>query len=218
MSDTTLNKFSSWGTAAERLAFTPSPPPLPTLYVWYETDTGDTYAYDTSWHLIGGGGAGLVRVATTIIAHADILTLPTTPVDIVAAPGAGFTIMPILVTLQSIFAVAYSGFDATFCDLSILYGLGDLWSNYLADDSTVAVPFTNLSTFLGVTTPLRVPFTRYTEVTDVAAQWGAMANSITLNDNTSLQLVMDNNGAGDLGGGDPANTLVARTYYVLEAA
>lgn len=47
MSDTTLNRFVASGTAAERAAFVPSPPQQPMgpilLYVWYETDTGETY-------------------------------------------------------------------------------------------------------------------------------------------------------------------------------
>jgi hypothetical protein len=50
MTDVTLNCFLARGTNAERLAFTPTPPtpasgPDPG-YFWYETDTGDSYAWD----------------------------------------------------------------------------------------------------------------------------------------------------------------------------
>lgn len=67
MTDTTLNRFLSRGTNAQRLAFTPSPPtpasgPSP-LYIWYETDTGDTYAYDGSWHKVNSA-AGANPTAT----------------------------------------------------------------------------------------------------------------------------------------------------------
>lgn len=60
MTDSAFNQFVNYGTNADRLAYTPSPPtpasgPLP-LYIWYETDTGDTYAYDTAWHKINTGG------------------------------------------------------------------------------------------------------------------------------------------------------------------
>jgi hypothetical protein len=61
MSDITLNRFVSRGTAAERAAFTPDPPtpasgPDPG-YFWLETDTGSTYAWTGSaWQLVGGGG------------------------------------------------------------------------------------------------------------------------------------------------------------------
>lgn len=78
MADSTLNRFLARGTNAQRLAFTPSPPtpasgPSPT-YFWYETDTGDSYAWDGSaWDQLNAGGGGAtvtswkqsVRVATT---------------------------------------------------------------------------------------------------------------------------------------------------------
>jgi hypothetical protein len=47
-----------YGTNAERLAFTPSPPASgQPLYGWRETDTGNTYVYDTAWHLLAAAGA-----------------------------------------------------------------------------------------------------------------------------------------------------------------
>jgi hypothetical protein len=61
MSDVTLNRYLSSGTAAERLAFTPNPPtpasgPDP-LYVWQETDTGNTYVWTpgaATWTPVNG--------------------------------------------------------------------------------------------------------------------------------------------------------------------
>lgn len=52
MTDSTLNAFLARGTQAQRIAFTPSPPtpasgPSPG-YSWFETDTGDSYAYSGS--------------------------------------------------------------------------------------------------------------------------------------------------------------------------
>lgn len=49
MADATLNRFVASGTAAQRAAFTPSPPtpasgPSPAYY-WYETDTRKTYSW-----------------------------------------------------------------------------------------------------------------------------------------------------------------------------
>lgn len=55
MSDTAYPVFQHYGTNAERLAFTPSPPATgQPIYKWYETDTGNEYTYDTSWHLVSG--------------------------------------------------------------------------------------------------------------------------------------------------------------------
>lgn len=64
MADSTLNRFIASGTAAERAAFTPTPPTPASGpdqgYFFYETDTGDTYSWDGSaWQQINtGAGAG----------------------------------------------------------------------------------------------------------------------------------------------------------------
>ncbi len=91
MTDTTLNRFLASGTAAERAAFTPDPPtpasgPDP-LYVWYETDTGNTYAWDGSawdrvntpveWGDIGGTLADQSDLNTALAAKADITYVDT---------------------------------------------------------------------------------------------------------------------------------------------
>ncbi len=60
MADSTLNNFVSRGTAAQRAAFTPSPPTPASGnspgYFFYETDTGKTYTWDGSaWDLAAGG-------------------------------------------------------------------------------------------------------------------------------------------------------------------
>lgn len=66
MTDSTLNRFLSYGTNAQRLAFTPSVPTPASgpsqAYIWYETDTLDTYCYAAgAWHKvdIGGGASAL---------------------------------------------------------------------------------------------------------------------------------------------------------------
>jgi hypothetical protein len=90
MTDSTLNQFLSRGTNAERLAFTPSPPTPASgnsyTYVWYETDTGNTYAWNGSaWAQVNGGlasiadgdvlanisGASAAPVANTVSAVLD---------------------------------------------------------------------------------------------------------------------------------------------------
>lgn len=57
MSDTAYTKFQHYGTDAQRLAFTPAPPSSgQPIYVWYATDTGLTWIYDTAWHQITSAG------------------------------------------------------------------------------------------------------------------------------------------------------------------
>src|SRR4249919_1187083 len=56
MTDSTLNAFVGYGTAAARAAFTPSPPTpaagFSPLYVYFETDTTLTWVYTNAWHCI----------------------------------------------------------------------------------------------------------------------------------------------------------------------
>lgn len=58
--DILYETYQHYGTNAERLAFTPNPPVATgcqPIYIWYETDTGSSFVYDTSWHALGGGGS-----------------------------------------------------------------------------------------------------------------------------------------------------------------
>jgi hypothetical protein len=59
MSDTTYEVFQHYGLSSERLAFTPAPAAgIQPLYVWFETDTGNTFLYYTEWVQLNGGGSG----------------------------------------------------------------------------------------------------------------------------------------------------------------
>ncbi len=58
--DTQYETFQHYGTDAERIAFTPTPAAgIQPIYIWYATDTGATWVYDTSWHAVSGGGGVL---------------------------------------------------------------------------------------------------------------------------------------------------------------
>jgi hypothetical protein len=58
MSDTVYSTFQHYGTSAQRAAFVPNPAVgIQPIYIWFETDTGDTYLFDTTWHLVSGSAA-----------------------------------------------------------------------------------------------------------------------------------------------------------------
>lgn len=68
MSDTVYSTFQHYGTNAERLAFVPNPSAgIQPVYIWYETDTGNVYLYDSSWHLIGGAVVVSARKQVVLI-------------------------------------------------------------------------------------------------------------------------------------------------------
>jgi hypothetical protein len=69
MSNTRLNDFISYGTNAQRLAFTPSVPSPASgnspAYIWYETDTTNTYAYAAgAWHAVNNGSGAVTTTGT----------------------------------------------------------------------------------------------------------------------------------------------------------
>ena len=89
MSDTKLNQFLASGTNAERLLFTPSPPsvaaaPCPGS-VWFETDTGDTYAWDDGggvWVQVNtAGGAAPDSAEYLVAALSGSLSAERVPTD-----------------------------------------------------------------------------------------------------------------------------------------
>jgi hypothetical protein len=57
-SHTAYPQFQHYGTRAERLAFLPQPPSgVRVIYQWRETDTGETWIFDTAWHQQAANGA-----------------------------------------------------------------------------------------------------------------------------------------------------------------
>jgi hypothetical protein len=59
MSDTTYEVFQHYGTSAQRAAFTPDPAAgIQPIYIWYETDTGNTYLFHVAWVQLSGVGSG----------------------------------------------------------------------------------------------------------------------------------------------------------------
>jgi hypothetical protein len=69
-----------------------------------------TFEVLTSSNVIGGGGA--LQSATITLTDAQIKALPTTPVQIVAAPGAGKILLPYkaVFSLQN-WQADYTGID-----------------------------------------------------------------------------------------------------------
>ncbi len=71
-SDTTYDVFQHYGTNAQRLAFTPTPAAgIQPIYIWYETDTGNSFLYDTSWHSIAGPSGSIPTTAQGDILYAS---------------------------------------------------------------------------------------------------------------------------------------------------
>lgn len=93
MSDTSTNRFTATGTAAEMAAFTPNPgTPTPTPaqgYTFFNTDDSTLYAWDGANWVPAVAAAGNVSTGATLTADQVIIGAGTTDVDVLAAGTDG---------------------------------------------------------------------------------------------------------------------------------
>ncbi len=176
--------------------------------------------------IIGNGGAditvspaGILVLRHTVVAtDAQIKASPTTPIDIVPAPGANLLIRPwFTFALLNASAGAYTNLDPTVYGF-LQYGNGDAVSNYLADDPTLVPARTYFSGAFGVATKWWWLLQPYVDTVETI-QWGNLAiiRGPIGEANTPLQWTVINGGLGDFTGGNAANSLTFITDYTVEA-
>jgi hypothetical protein len=163
------------------------------------------------------GGTARHHIVRAILTNAEIKALPTTPIDIVSAPGSGFRIKPIAVSLTGSFAAgAYTNINTTFAAIGVQNTTTDYMCNPLVNNSTAGA-ITDVSTFLAL------GYVSCVDLSPVAifpSANGSISVAATIakasNDNSPLQVFMDNNGSGVLTGGNAANTLTIIVSYNIE--
>lgn len=163
-----------------------------------------------------GGDAMLVR--TTTMTNAQVKALPTTPFEIVPAPGAGklLVLHQAIIDKKTVIA-AYTGLSASSTQpyLNIQLANGDPLSSYSVNDSTSTPALAELTDLMDNSNMKHV-FLPWQQV-DTSNGWGIIeiANMSAAGVNQAMQLHMVN-AAGNLTGGNAANTWIVTVYYSIQ--
>jgi len=176
-------------------------------------------------------GASLTCRTITTLTDAQVKALPTTPITLIAAQGAG--IRPKVLGLTVVVragAGAYTNVDATYSDLHLDVAAGDyIQYPILVNDSTVSASYQQMTQFLAAAADSVhdvVPH-QFTALGPTGA-WagtplyvfgtnnGSSGSTPTGLANSAVRIGADNNGSGNFTGGNAANTLKVFVYWVKE--
>lgn len=169
------------------------------------------------------GGGSLIHQATVELTDAQIKALPTTAVEIMAAPGAGKVILASFGVFKMDMAVggAYTNRNAVDPGASIQVGYGG------NENESLLVTFPELLSGALISLLTNEGLDYFYILTPIvawpvagAAAFPFPANvSVVGSSNQPLTIKAFNQGDGDFTGGDPANTLrVTVEYRILDTA
>jgi hypothetical protein len=162
------------------------------------------------WFLYLSSLAGVKR-ERAIVTNANLLTVPATPVVLIAAPGSGFVLRLLMATLT---VNATAGAYAVGADDYLFIGYNGLESAiasaYVANDSGLGL--TDLDTLMEVADVNDVQLAPYSQAQTTFGVLG-LPGLLSARENQPLSL----GASGTFTGGNAANTLRVTLYYTVEA-
>lgn len=185
---------------------------------------------NTGW-VTGAAGASGILSASVVLTDAQIKALPTTSIQLVAAPGAGFCINVLGGSINiNNAAGAYTNVNSVYAALSLQYGStagGGAASAVLPawKDTTTGAPEPGELAALLTDTAGRRNYrfvAPYVNGIDTGATLGdneynnTFALPVASIENLGIYATMDNSGAGVLTGGNVANSARFYVYYAIE--
>lgn len=148
--------------------------------------------------------------AELTLTDAQVKALSTTPITLIAAPGAGKMIVPIAVVMNLKSWVAdYTNINVSSI-LRILYAAGTVEPIVIGSNAT-SLSVTNLLGFSGNRPSIYGIRSNVVSSTLRPVSSFAQAEPI----NTALQMSINNQGSGDLTGGNAAQSLIVTVLYEI---
>lgn len=166
-----------------------------------------------------------LRSKTVQLTDAQIKALPTTPIELVAAPAAGYRIKPIGITISfSVVSATYTNINTTYSALQVCWdNCNGAWAaSAVINDSTTGTPMTHLTTMLGGAVhdssyDMPIPYL------ETDGTWWMPVNKTGLNGGQgnmgkqkNLAISIDNSGSGNLTAGNSSNYMKVIVYYFVE--
>lgn len=178
------------------------------------TLTGDTLAANVvnSSLTTFGAGIGVLKVATVTLTDAQIKALPTTPVQVVAAPGVGKIAVPIMALVGLAWTADYTNIsaDSTFDFFWLPAGAQPFNSLFEADTSSVSSLLAGGGNAYAMSSPLQLGWTAAAPGLSVPRATGDFMGGTNVVD-ANISVFITN--SGDLTGGNAANSLKVTVWY-----
>ncbi len=192
----------------------------PARATWANAVRDDLVDHETRILAVESGSTGGIVSRQTSLTNAQIKALPTTGIQVVAPQGAGMVANPIAVFYRFKFSGgAYTNINTTYADLRIqwqspayAYAAG-----YIVNDNSTSPGLGDISSIFGnaqdrfvATAPLAGADSGYvvTSGQSIVVQTSGVSNQ-------GLYVGMDNNGSGNLTGGNAANSLTVTILYAV---
>lgn len=192
-------------------------------YPPYQHPIASTFPVTTPWQLyfnsLSGSGGGLQTQRTTLT-DAQIRTLPTATVQVVPPVATGTMIIPIVYVLIAKFVSgAYTNIDpAGFANMQSTEAGHTLMSGYIGNDASTSPVLSRLTDVFGAANNWVQTLNVYNDIfTPAASQWGLLPVQWASGnlDGAGIEMFWQNNGAGNLTGGNSANSLIVETRYLV---
>lgn len=190
---------------------------------WQEVSLGTGLALTGT--VLDVTGTSYTKTVVTVT-NAQIKTLPSIPILLVAAPAGGFRVKPLTITMNfDTTAGAYVGVDPVAATLSIQTTAGAFVATSIDNDSSFTIPLasvthvlgTGTSSYFDLPTPNLIPITGTTDGETEYTQPEVNTGGADF-DGLAVQLAFDNNGSATaLTGGNVANSLKITLVYTIEA-